>query len=185
MANNSDDSDYLKHDEDFQTIVVDGAYTHPQDGFVSLFFYRDTLFPKRNNEKPHPDKFALPGRELKFEVRISHRAARILSSEITRAIDNYKALRIFSPEKEVRIWTGGKDQEPNMMVDLTQSESESLDTAKKVAVASFNQMLTTMQGQASKDLMRLYENMVFEYSEEIQEIANKYGWEHPSPLGTR
>ena len=89
------------------------------------------------------------------------------------------ALKIFSPNKEARIWTGGKDQEIGIAIDVTNADTQELETVKTVALGTFREMLETLTGTGREELFVLFKDMVFDRSDEIQEIARKYHWQHP------
>lgn len=173
---NSETENQIVVDDDFVTVSVDGWYSHFQEGFLSLVFYRNKAIPKTLNG----DKVDVK-RVMLFETRLPLSSVERLIDDLSHGAEMYSKLSLFHLTKDRDFWSG--EHQP-----LPASEFKTLNEKREdvegVTLMTIMQAAQKLSPKGNEKFGKLFEDFLFEHMEDIRKIAIEDGVELGKPEPT-
>lgn len=154
-------------EDDFVTVVADGAYLHFQEGFVSMLFFQDKTFPSHNAKDGNMTKKRTK-RGLLHEVRLSIFSANILKQQLSEGLGAYNEFGMFFENRD--LW-----QTP--LLEKTEEGIGGLNRPKefdKMLWSSFAGMFRNSNKKGQEKMLEILGDCLHEHFEEIRAIATKH-----------
>jgi hypothetical protein len=161
-----DDQNPHDFDEQFATIVADGAYIHFLDGYASLVFYHDKIFPKVSKN----GKIILPNkRENLAEIRLSIPALKKFKNDLEDGIRTYPIFSLLP--MNIDYFGGVSDIEPKgeNYVDTTLDEMSQEHLADMAVFMNYE----TISDEGKKEFGKLTNKILLEHADELREVVQK------------
>src|SRR5215213_6696017 len=89
--------------EDFPTVIADGVNTHFMEGFVSMLFYQDKVFPHYQNKNETIQKITTERNTL-FDVRLSINVLKTLLKDLDDGFKLYRSVSLIQDPRD--FWVG-------------------------------------------------------------------------------
>ena len=172
----SEDYDNSNDTDSFATVVTDGAMVHFLEGFVSLLFYQDRVYPKQKND----GSFSMPKkRETIADVRLSINNLKKLMADVQDGIKSYPVLSLISGTNDVDFFTGlknsqkTKDDEELVDADFDDEETE------RIKANSIIQTMEELTDEGKEKYTNEVVEILLENYDRLREIARKYNKKEP------
>jgi hypothetical protein len=152
--------------DDYETVVVDGAYIHYYEGFLSLLFFRDKEFPS-HDEKGDVTK-TRTRREILHEVRMAIKTAKTVFNELDEGLSAYSELGWFLKDRE--FWTSPKIGKPSELTGF----SGSRDNMDGIVWSNFSDMYKNCTKAGQNKILDKLTQFLHDNLEDIRTIAEKH-----------
>lgn len=164
-------NDYLDEniDEQYPVEVVDGAYSHFLEGFVSLVFFRDIVLPP--NEKD-VDMVKVNGkRKILFELRIPISRLKILMKELEAGSKLYSATSLLTKNRD--FWTNPPSFEDEHEDTGTFDSNEIVPKIQDIGMESISKIFSSLSEDGKEKISEIVSQCLHDNMEQIRAIAQE------------
>jgi hypothetical protein len=152
--------------EDFVTVVIDGAYVHFYEGFLSLLFFRDKEFPS-HGKNGDVTKTRVK-REILHEVRMAIPIAKTITKDLDEGLTAYAQLGFLLEDRN--FWRTHKLTESSEIVNFDRPR----DKMDDLVWASFRDMFDNCTKEGQDKIMDALTQFLHENIEDIRKISEDH-----------
>lgn len=156
---------------DFATVVADGSYTRFLDGFVSMLFYQERVYPTKNNDG---DVEMPKNNEVIADIRLSIKQVRKLVNELKYGLELYPILALMTDDVN---FTSGVKPFAKETKKHEEEETDWLPTKEEFELLRSNVILGALDNLTDEGKEKYNSKLVeimLEHVDELREIVREY-----------